>query len=252
MVILDILAQITTLAKENGIPEPFIVGGLPRDKMLGRVSKANDIDLTTGDESIHKLADLCARTFHRDYPNFDFRRLEDGHAQMTLGPIRLDFSSSYYSPSVDRILGRAGVADATPLKRELFSRDFTCNTLLATMNLAEIKDLTGLAIPDINRKILRTPLPPAITLSNNIKRIARIPYLAAKLGFEVEPEIIQWVRKNPELIARSKPGYVRSRLQKAMDEDPERTVYLMGEMRLWRHAAIPDSMRPYMGRYRHA
>jgi len=252
MVVLDILAQIATLARENGIPEPFIVGGLPRDKLLGRVSKTNDIDLTTGDDSIHKLADLCHRHFFRKFPNINFRRFDDGHAQMQVGPLRLDFSSAYYSPNVEPLLSRAGVGDSTPMQQELFSRDFTCNTLLATLNLREIKDLTGLAIPDIQKKLLRTPLPPAVTLNNNVKRIARIPYLAAKLGFEVEPAIISWVRKNPEKIAQSKPGYVRGRLQKAMDEDPERTIHLMNEMRLWRHAAIPESMREHMGRFRHA
>lgn len=242
MVILDILAQISTLAKENGIPKPFIVGGLPRDKLLGRGSEANDIDLTTGDESIHKLADLCHREFYHKFSNLSFKRMPDGHAQMSLGPIRLDFSSAYHSPNADRILAAAGVADASPMQKELFSRDFTCNTLLATLDLNEIKDLTGLAIPDINNKILRTPLPPAVTLTNDPKRIPRIMYMAAKLGFTVEPDIIQWVKQNARKVSQLKPGYVKNKLQKAMDANGEITNRLMTEMNLWPYSPVPQSM----------
>ena len=242
MAILDILAQISTLAKENGIPEPFIVGGLPRDKLLGRGSEANDIDLTTGDESIHKLADLCHREFYRKFTNLSFNRMPDGHAQMNLGTIRLDFSSAYHSPNADRILAAAGVANATPMQKELFSRDFTCNTLLATLNLNEIKDLTGLAIPDINNRLLRTPLPPAVTLTNDPKRIPRIMYMAAKLGFAVEPEIVQWVKRNAQKMAQLKPGYVKNKLQKAMDSNSEITRKLMDEMNLWQYSPVPQTM----------
>ena len=56
----DALLEIKRLAKDNGLSEPYIVGGLPRDKILHRINKVEDIDLTSGDDSIHQLAELTA------------------------------------------------------------------------------------------------------------------------------------------------------------------------------------------------
>lgn len=59
----DALLEVKRLAKDNGLSEPYIVGGLPRDKILNRINKVEDIDITSGDESIHQLAELAAQQF---------------------------------------------------------------------------------------------------------------------------------------------------------------------------------------------
>jgi tRNA nucleotidyltransferase/poly(A) polymerase len=62
--ILEILKTLVGIAERKGFSRPYIVGGVPRDKYLGRPDIINDIDITTGDESVHQLA----REFANFYP----------------------------------------------------------------------------------------------------------------------------------------------------------------------------------------
>jgi tRNA nucleotidyltransferase/poly(A) polymerase len=249
MSIKGILSRIAQLARSKGISEPYIVGGLPRDKLLGQIGNIEDIDITTGDESVHELAKLVAMFFKQSYPQLTFKQLPDGHSQINLGNIKLDFSSNYNSPEVSRLLARAGIKDATPLQREMFSRDFTCNALLANMALDKIADPTTMGVDDIRKKILRTPLPPRVTLSDDPKRVIRVVYLCAKLGFKPEPDIVRWVLRHPEAVGGSEK-YVRDKLTQATRYSPETTVNLMTQMRLWDHIQIPQVLMPYAARRR--
>ena len=57
----DLLSEIENIAKENGISKPYIVGGTPRDRVMGEASKhINDLDITTGDEGSIKLSELIS------------------------------------------------------------------------------------------------------------------------------------------------------------------------------------------------
>jgi tRNA nucleotidyltransferase/poly(A) polymerase len=249
MKIRELLSQIAQLAKSNGISEPFLVGGIPRDKILNSLETIQDIDLTTGDDSIHQLARLTAAAFRPAYPDLSFKMMADGHSQIQLGDIKLDFSSNYQTPGVAERLQQVG-EEPSALMTEMMSRDFTCNTLLMTLDLNDIRDLTGMGVRDIRRKMLVTPLAPRITLGSDHKRVARIPYLAAKLGFDVEPAIIAWVRNNPSsLMEGVKPRYVSQKLSKAMQYDPQRTVGLLDKMGLWHEVPMTDELIPYASQY---
>jgi len=235
MAIRDVLLEIKRIAKDNGLSEPYVVGGLPRDKILGRSNLVEDVDLTSGDESIHRLAELVAHHY-RVNP----MRFPDGHYQVYVDGIKYDFSSNYNSPDVEYFLGKAGLDDATEMQKELFSRDFTINTLTVPMHLRKIVDPTGLGLDDAKNKIIRTPLPPRITLRDDTKRVIRAIYLAAKLGFEVEPDIIKWVRKNHERIAKEvSEGFAKKKLAAATREDAAKTIRLMNEMNLWNIVGVP-------------
>lgn len=243
----EILSRIALLAKNKGLSEPFIVGGIPRDMVLNQINKIDDIDITTGDNDSHQLSRLAYQELKPYFPNHIFyKTMEDGHSQLGLNRIKLDFSSNYRTPGIQRILQQAKANDSE-MMQELMSRDFTCNILLMTLDLKNIKDLTGLGIKDINKKLLRTPLPPYITLTFNKKRIVRILYLAAKLGFEVEPDIISWVKNHPEAITDGvKPKYISKMLQKAMGYDADRTVKLLDKMGLWRVIPPTEKLMPYI------
>ncbi len=249
MKIRELLSQIAQLAKSNGISEPFMVGGIPRDKVLGQLDNVQDIDLTTGDDSIHRLARLTAAALRPAFPDLSFKVMADGHSQIQAGTIKIDFSSNYRTPGVVERLERVE-ENASPLMVEMMSRDFTCNTLLMTLDLKDIRDLTGMGMRDIRRKLLVTPLSPRVTLGSDHKRVARIPYLAAKLGFDVEPAIIDWVRRHPEsLMAGVKSRYVSQKLSKAMQYDSERTVALLDKMGLWHEVPMTDELIPYASQY---
>ena len=48
MELLDLLEFLTVLAEKKGMSPPYIVGGIPRDKLLKRFNDLGDIDITTG------------------------------------------------------------------------------------------------------------------------------------------------------------------------------------------------------------
>jgi poly(A) polymerase len=248
MKIREALSSIEAIAARTKCSKPYIVGGIVRDNLLGIVSGVDDIDITTGDESIYKLATETARYLKRYYPNLSYKKFPDTHSQIMVGGIKFDFSSNRQSPKVASELERAGLTNPTSLQKEIFSRDFTCNALLMTFDLKHVLDPTGMGIRDIRARILRTPLQPRITLSDDVefKRIVRIIYLAAKLNFEVEPAIIKWVSRHPDLISRSKDQYVRNLLGKAAGYNIDKTVKLMDQMGLWQHVkALPEVLIPY-------
>src|ERR1700748_3494180 len=178
--ILKILTDISTDMSVNCL----IVGGTPRDKVMNLPGNIEDIDLTSGDDKIHYIAKEASIKL-KDL-NGSYKVLDDGHAQITIGGFKLDFSSNFTIPNVKNILAKAGLKGATDMQAELYSRDFTCNTLLMTLDLKTILDPTGLALNDIKSKTLRTCLPAAITLGYDNKRVVRVLYMAAKLNFNVD------------------------------------------------------------------
>lgn len=243
MRIRDLLLNIQELAKKANLSEPFLCGGVVRDKLANRLESVEDLDITTGDDSVHKLAKAVADqlTSQGGY----YKVLDDGHAQITFGQLKIDFSSNYRAPQAERLLKQAGVKDPTDMQLELYSRDFTINCLLMSLDLKTIKDPTGLGINDLKRKRIRTPLPAKFTLENDNKRIIRIIYMAAKLGFDVDKEIIDWVTENPGKIANVKPRYLSDRLQKAIDFDLDKTTQLLTDMKLWPYVPILPALESY-------
>jgi tRNA nucleotidyltransferase/poly(A) polymerase len=217
------LLRIKSIAKENGLSTPYIVGGLPRDKVLNTPFNVADIDLATGDESVHILAQIISKEF-----GVESLRLPDGHYQVHIGGVKYDFSSNYISPRAKYFLSRSGIHHPTSLQLEMFSRDFTCNTLLCTLDLRKIMDPLGMGLPDMKAKILRTPLPSRITLREDPKRAIRAIYLAAKLGFDVEEDVVDWCRNNVEYVKASvSKGFIKKKLTSSYKYDPDKTVQLI-------------------------
>lgn len=239
----QIFQQLEKISKDNGLSVPWICGGLPRDKVLGRKNDFGDVDLTTGNDDIHILAKELAMI-----PGAEYMVFPDGHTSIYIDNKKLDFSSNFNIPGIERILKEAGLDNPTEMQKEMFSRDFTCNSLLLSLDLQEIQDPTGLGMKDIGNKILNTVLPANFTLGYDNKRIVRVLYLAAKLGFEVSDEIKDWIRRHPELIKNCRPQYLSKKLKKALSYDFDRTVGLIDELGLWKHLPPLPELVPYMSK----
>ena len=96
----ELLSTISDLAKEHNVSQPYIVGGLPRDKLLGRVSKIKDIDLTVGDSGSAQLALIVSKQF----PDAHFKYYKDGHASLEFKNIKIDFSNNFNVPDIEKEL----------------------------------------------------------------------------------------------------------------------------------------------------
>jgi poly(A) polymerase len=173
--------------------------------------------------------------------------MPDGHVTLNIGGLKLDCSSNFIIPNINDILAKQNITVVDEMQKELYSRDFTCNALLMSMDLKHIFDPLGRGIADIKKRIIKTCLSPEITLGYDNKRVVRILYLAAKLNFEVAPEIISWVKKNPASFSNVKSQYLTKKLIKALAYDPEKVIKLITDMNLWPY--IPTNIKilqPYI------
>jgi len=242
----EILSYVENIAKKQGIAKPFIVGGVPRDKVLGRESGFNDVDMTTGDGNAANLAKEVSLKF----PFMSFELKGDGHASLTWDDIKLDFSSNFIIPGVKEIIENAGVKNIRPMHEELYSRDFTCNTLLMTLDLKKILDLSDQAIEDINQRKIKTCLTPDITIGKDPKRIVRAIYLASKLQFELDDKLRDWILNNPTyLFEKVNVDYISKKIIKSYAFDPERTVELLRELDLWDRLPASPGLMEIMQRH---
>jgi hypothetical protein len=242
----EILNTLYTISKADpSISMAKICGGIPRDKIIGDLeSKFEDLDITNGDASIRVLADEFSRLMGSDFL-ITKKVATDGHVSVYLKNLKIDFSSNFNTPNIEALLLKRGIQNPTALQKEMYSRDFTCNALLLSLDLKNIEDPIGVGVKDTQDKILRTCLDPDNTFRYNTNRIPRVFYLATKLGFQVDPAIIEWIKNNPDVIRETKASYTTERLEKAMKSDPEKTVRLLNETNLWNHIPISESLMPY-------
>lgn len=240
----ELLNRISLVAEKKGLSTPFICGGVVRDRVLGRNNDLNDVDLTTGDQGIHFLAKECSIALKS--PMTSYFVMPDGHARIMIGDFKLDFSSNFNIPDIETILEKINITAPTEMQKEVYSRDFTCNSLLMSLDLKNITDPTGKGIQDIKNKIIKTCLNPEITLGYDNKRVARVIYLSAKLGFAVDDSIVNWIKVHPESIKNCRPQYLTKKLTKAMKYNPQRTVELLDMLGLWKFIPVIPELMPYM------
>jgi poly(A) polymerase len=240
----QLLNQMSQIAIDNKLSSPKIVGGAARDRYLGQLDEISDLDITTGDASIEFLVKEVGIFLAKSY-NFRLKKSPAGHTTLTLGNLKVDFSSHFVIPNIKGILARMGTDNPTDMEEELFSRDFTCNTLLLDMDLKTIVDETKRAIPDLKAKLIRTCLSPEITLTTNKNRVIRAIYLACKLDFNIDPAIVSYVRANPGLVKFASEHTLREKLDKAIDLNPERAVHYLDAMGLWNYMPITDKLYPF-------
>jgi tRNA nucleotidyltransferase/poly(A) polymerase len=240
-----LLKLLFQVSQEAGSSHPLIVGGAPRDKVVGNLKQSfNDIDITTGDNTVFPLAKDFGIKLKKHLPII-MKQALDGHITVYLPDLKIDFSSNFNVPGIEKILYDKGIKNSNAMQKEIYSRDFFCNTLLMSLDFKKIRDLTGEALKDIDNKIIRTCLTPDLTFKFNTNRIVRSIYLSAKLNFDVSPDIITWVRDNPDYLLRSETAYLQKNIDKALSYDPDRVVYLLDKMELWDYIPITQALQPY-------
>lgn len=237
--ILDLLDSVGHKADMN----IFIVGGLPRDRLLGKIKDIADIDVCSS-QPLSVVAKEFSIQLAKTTPNIAKTAL-DGHVSVfTSGSLKIDFSSNFINPGVEQFLSTKNIKN-TPWTREVFSRDFFLNTLLMSLDFKKIKDITGEAVKDLDNKIIRTCLTPELTFKYNVNRIIRTIYLACKLDFTIQPDIITWIKKNPQYISQCTQEYLTKNINKSLKFDADKTAYLIEQMDLWDYLPITKALVPY-------
>src|SRR5574337_852342 len=240
----ELLSEMKRVQEAIGSSKPYICGGTPRDKYMGRLENIVDLDITTGDKTVDYLSQEFYLQLRKNY-NITRKTMEDGHSTVFIGNLKVDFSSNFVVPDIDRILGEMGIREPNNMQREMFSRDFTCNSLLLTLDLKNTLDPTGRGIQDIRDRKIKTCLAPEITLTSNRNRVVRAIYLASKLGFDLDPSIIEYVRKNPESAKISTEKSMIDKLNDAFFYVSYRASQLITKMNLWNYIPVTEKVYPY-------
>ena len=189
------LRRIGEIADSMG-REVYVVGGYVRDIFLQR--PVNDIDFVTVGSGISlakEVSEALGRGDHLTvYANY-------GTAQIKYRNLELEFvgarRESYHRESRNPI-----VEDGT-LEDDQNRRDFTINAMAICLNAeryGELVDPFG-GIADLHKGIIRTPLDPDITFSDDPLRMMRAIRFATQLNFEIYPETFEAIRRNRERIS---------------------------------------------------
>ncbi len=180
---LSILHKISEAAQSLD-NKAWLIGGFVRDRLLNRNTK-NDFDIVCLGDGI-ALADQLAKMLSPS-PKVDFYK-NFGTAHMRVGDIDLEFvgarKESYLQHS-----RKPEVAPGT-IEDDQNRRDFTVNTLAISLNKEDFGDITDPfnGIADLENKILRTPLSPAETFSDDPLRMMRAIRFATQLNFTIESD----------------------------------------------------------------
>lgn len=192
---LPIFKTISDCANQLGV-DAYVIGGFVRDIYLNRPSK--DIDVVTIGKGI-ELAELVHKKLGEHAHLSVFKNF--GTAQVKLDDLEIEFVGAR-KESYDRNSRKPIVEDGS-LIDDQNRRDFTINALaigLSKSNYGKLLDSFN-GVNDIERKIIRTPLEPDITYSDDPLRMMRAIRFASQLNFTIEQESLLAITRNKERIA---------------------------------------------------
>ncbi|MFA6259910.1 MAG: HD domain-containing protein [Bacteroidia bacterium] len=191
--------------------QAFIVGGFVRDHFLHRESK--DLDIVVLGDGI-ELAKAFAES-RKGKTDFAFFK-NYGTAMVKTADWEVEFvgarKESYAHHS------RKPTVEPGTLTDDQNRRDFTINAMAVSLNKAnfgELLDPFG-GLTDIEHKIIRTPLDPDITFSDDPLRMMRGIRFATQIRFEILPETFESIRRNKERIGIISFERINEELNKIM------------------------------------
>jgi len=169
----------------------FAVGGVVRDLFLNRFSK--DIDILVVGSGI-ALAQAVAKEISPTLEVNVFKNF--GTAQLVFDGAAIEFVGAR-KESYDFNSRKPAVETGT-LEDDLSRRDFTINAMAIGISGEKSGELVDMfnGFEDLQAKILRTPLNPDITFSDDPLRMMRAVRFASQLGFTIESKTLAAIKRN--------------------------------------------------------
>jgi putative nucleotidyltransferase with HDIG domain len=228
--VFKVASQVVT---ENNL-QAYVIGGFVRDLLLERPSK--DIDIVVVGNGLDLAKEIATRLRVSKVSVFE----NFGTAQFKYKDLDVEFvgarKESYRRDSRKPIVENGTLAD------DQNRRDFTINALALSLhqdNFGEIIDPFN-GLDDLEKGIIRTPLDPDITYSDDPLRMMRAVRFATQLGFKIETESLNALQRNAERLNIISGERIIDELNKIiLAEEPSRGFKLLNSTKLL-HQFFPE------------
>lgn len=189
----DIINFIGKIADAENT-EVYVVGGYIRNELLGMENV--DIDFLVVGNGISfakKVTEKLESSALLEFPEF-------GTASLWYEGLKIEFATArkeVYEPN-----SRKPKVNESGIYEDLKRRDFTINTLARKINAESKNEVINLfdGIEDLRNKIIRTPINPSISFSDDPLRMLRAIRFATQFGFKIEKSTLNAIRLIKERI----------------------------------------------------
>lgn len=215
---------ISRIADQNGM-ETYVIGGYVRDVLLGKApGSAKDIDIVVIGSGI-EMAAMVRKALGKKarlavYKNF-------GTAMISHGGLELEFVGARKESY--RLDSRKPIVEDGTLRDDQLRRDFTINAMAISLNSQNYGMLLDPfeGREDLKRQIIRTPLDPEATFSDDPLRMMRGIRFATRLGFDIHPDTFLAIEKTRERISIVSQERITDELNKIMQSDQPGRGFLL-------------------------
>ncbi len=218
---------IKDIAEKENL-QVFVIGGYVRDLIMKRPSK--DIDFVVVGNGIHLAKKVAEQlkgkpkvTVFKKFGTAMFK-YEDFEYEF-VGARKESYSSNSRKPAVEK----------GTIKDDQNRRDLTINALAISLNpknFGELTDPFG-GMQDIENEVIRTPLDPNITFSDDPLRMMRAIRFACQLNFEIFPLTLKAIQQNKERIKIISQERITDELNKIiLSEKPSKGFKILDKTEL--------------------
>jgi len=203
------LAELGALFEAAG-HELAIVGGPVRDAVLGRPGNDWDFATSARPDDIERIAAPWADAVWDVGREFGTIGLRKGDHQLEI--------TTYRSDAYDAGSRKPDVQFGDTLDGDLSRRDFAVNAMAIRLPSREFVDLFG-GLDDVDARLLRTPVTPEQSFSDDPLRMMRAARFVAQLGFSAAPEVVAAMTEMAGRLEIVSAERIRDELDKLITSD---------------------------------
>mmetsp|Transcript_36077 Transcript_36077/g.57988 ORF Transcript_36077/g.57988 Transcript_36077/m.57988 type:complete len:682 (+) Transcript_36077:217-2262(+) len=191
-----IFATLLAVVKHHELPVTLrVAGGWVRDKLLGKQSADIDIALDSmlGREFAELVNEYLRAKGEKTHGVGVIQSNPDQSKHLETATMRVhDVWLDLVNLRAENYSDQSRIPEMTfgSATDDAFRRDLTINSLFYNINLRCVEDFTGAGLEDLQKGIVRTPLPPRTTFLDDPLRILRAVRFASRFGFSLDPSIV--------------------------------------------------------------
>ncbi len=211
--------------------QAFLVGGCVRDAMLNLHPKDFDVATDATPEEVRALFGNCrliGRRFRLAHVRFGREIIEVATFRAAAEHVDDDSEHDHEGRILrDNVYGT--------ISEDVWRRDFTCNALYYTVTDFSIWDYVG-GVADVERKQLVIIGDPEERLREDPVRMLRAVRFAAKLGFTIDPPVVEAIHHHAPLLANVPPARLFDEFLKLFQTGHAEATFIL----LWQHGLFQE------------